>query len=129
MSSASTAAAPVVTVRRDADDTNLALGLKGTWGYLAQLGAVGILCWFLWFTLTHTVPDLQTSFHQELREERAALRTEMQTQRQHDTEQNRQLVERITATQIQISDTQKVVAELAAEVRAIKVIAIQKGQP
>ena len=98
--------------------TDTALGLPGT---LANLGAVGVLVWFLWYAVTQQLPAVQERFHAELERERNLFRDELRASREHDNRQTELLIRAISDNQSLcrdtlrvVQETQKVVAEIAA---------------
>ena len=64
-------------------DTDKFLGLAGIWKQWANLGVVGVVCGIVIYLITVAVPKAQQSFHDELRLEREAARTEQQKSREH----------------------------------------------
>ena len=104
------------------------LGLRGFPAVIANLSAVGVLCWFLWHLVVKDIPQLQQNFHEELKAERTLYREELKAAREHDMAETVKLIGAIGENQRSISEvqktigeTQRILGELAVEIRRVKI--------
>ena len=79
-----------------------------------------LLGWLFHHGVTVTVPEMQTAFHRQLKEERTLFRNEIKAQREHDARQTQEILARISDNQRVVAELQKLVAGIAEEVRRIK---------
>lgn len=78
----------------------------GLFGVAKDFGIVVVLIWYLWFSQTTTMPNLQREFHELIAKEREAFRVELKIQRDHDEKRNIEIARAMT--------------ELVSEIRAWK---------
>lgn len=89
-------------------------GKAGTTWNLANLGAVGLVCYLLWYGITATLPQMQDKFHTLISQRDEWFRQELKEQR---TQQDRQ-IDLVTKA---ISEQSKAIADLATETRKLAV--------
>lgn len=79
---------PAPTNNSESDGFNLKMLI----GYVKDFGVVGVLIWYLWYSTTVTIPQVQVEFNKIVRDDRETFLKELKDQRAHDEKRNNDLL-------------------------------------
>ena len=111
------------------DATDKFTGLTGIWKQWASLGAVALLSCLAVYAVVVAMPRMQEAFHDELRIERDAARTDIQKSREHGNTAAKELADAIREQTKVLSDHQTKVRENQLKILEAQLKMAPKDEP